>query len=334
MECEQASRAAAARASLSIRCREIAARSGGATGYLAHHGRSFRFASRLLPRAHSQRIARVYAFCRFTDDLVDEPEAAEATRGELLDEWIALARTSYNGEPTGLTILDATMSEMRAAKVPFEHAMELYRGMRMDLGSTTFETLNDLRVYTYRVAGVVGLWIAQLAGVSDPRALEHAVRMGHAMQLTNILRDVGDDWRRGRLYLPLDVLARHGVTPEDIGEMVANSRPVSESYRAMIRESMELAEVDYSAAFAWLPSLPNALQPGMAVAAELYRAIHGALRRNKYNNISKRAATSSPRKFVIAVHALRSLHRARTVSAAAAINRGSTAVILKHDWQS
>lgn len=330
---QQAARAASARVSLSDRCNEISGWAGGEAGYLAHHSRSFRFASRLLPRAHSQRIARVYAFCRFTDDLVDEPTNSASTSCELLGEWVGLARASYHGQPTGLTLLDTTMSEMRSADVPFDHVVDLCRGMRMDLDATTYETLDDLRVYTYRVAGVVGLWIAQLAGVQDPRALLHAERMGHAMQLTNILRDVGDDWRRGRLYLPRDVLARHGLEPQQIGAMANGSRIICDSYRGVIRELMEIAEADYRSAFAWLPSLPAPLQPGMAVAAELYEAIHTSLQANDYDNLHKRASTSPVRKIVIAAHALRSLRRARTVSTEAQIDVGSAPTVFNHGWQ-
>lgn len=318
VEREQAARGASARRWLSTRSNAIAARPGDETRYLARHSRSFRFASRLLPRDHRQRIARVYAFCRFTDDLVDEPAAGAAARGELLDEWHALASASYQGQPAGLALLDTTMAEMRAGGVPFDHVTALWRGMRMDLDATAYATLEELRVYTHRVAGVVGLWIAQLAGVRDARALEHAERLGHAMQLTNILRDVGEDWRRGRLYLPHDVLARHGLRPGDIGDMVAGSRPVDASYRAAMDELVHVAQADYRAAFAWLPSLPARLQPGMAVAAEVYEGIHAALRRNAYDNLRERAGTSFVRKVGIAAHALHALGHARKAGMPAA----------------
>ena len=312
-ELETTSRATAARAALTARLSVVDAHSGE-MGYMAHNSRSFRFASRLLPRELAQRIARVYAFCRFTDDLADTPASTGVSRGELIEEWARLAAASYSGYPVALPVLDRTMREMREAGVPFNIVSDLCRGMRMDIGGTTYATLAELRLYTYRVAGVVGLWIARLAGVRDSVALANAERMGHAMQLTNILRDVGEDWRNGRLYLPLDMLAHYGLAREDIGAMVEGTARVTDAYREMMKKLVRLAHSDYEAAFAWLPSLPTPLQPGMAVAAELYESIHDALRRNDYDNLNQRATTSLARKFGVAGHALRSLRAARRVN--------------------
>ncbi|MDQ2891017.1 MAG: squalene/phytoene synthase family protein [Gemmatimonadota bacterium] len=331
LEQEQTARASASRVALAARFTDVDAHAG-AMGYLAHHSRSFRFASRLLPRDTGLKIARVYAFCRFTDNLADEPARAGVSRSELVTEWVTMAATSYDGTPVRIPVLDLTMLEMREAGVPFSLVDDLCRGMHMDIDGKTYATLHDLRLYTYRVAGVVGLWVAQLSGVRDASALANAERMGHAMQLTNILRDVGEDWRNGRLYLPLDVLARHGLVPSDIGDMVSGARPVSDAYREMTCELVALARADYRAAFAWLPSLPDTLQPGMAVAAELYEAIHDALRRNDYDNIHNRAATPFARKVGIAGHALRSLRRARKANAA--MHPSSVdPTVMDHGWQ-
>ena len=132
-------------------------------------------------------MARVYAFCRVTDDLVD---GGAADAKALLDEWMGLAGRAYAGNGTGLALLNRVMEEAASARVPFTYAAELGEGMRMDLRRERYETLTDLRVYTHRVASVVGLWITELAGVRTPRVLARAGEMGHAMQLTNILRDV------------------------------------------------------------------------------------------------------------------------------------------------
>ncbi len=328
---EQRARVAGTRRALVHRIGELQVHSGE-MGYLAHHSRSFRFASRLLPRDLRHRIARVYAFCRFTDNLADEPARDGMTRAELLDDWLQLTAMSYNGTPAALPVLDITMREMREAGVPFSHIVDLCRGMRMDIDGTTYASLGELRLYTYRVAGVVGLWIAQLSGVREPSALANAERMGHAMQMTNMLRDVGEDWKSGRLYIPLDVLARHGLERSHIAEMVAGTRPIPENYRDMMRELIELAQADYHAAFAWLPSLPEPLQPGMAVAAGVYQAIHDALRRNDYDNIHARASTSLVRKVGIASNALRSLRRARRTSVAMATEPADS-TLMTHGWQ-
>lgn len=278
---------------------------------LARGSVTFRFASRLLPAEESARIAGVYAFCRVTDDLVDDATDASVTGGELLDTWLGIARASYEGTPSGIALVDRPMAEMAAAGVPFDHVRELAEGMRMDLMPTRYETMADLRAYTHRVAGVVGLWIARLVGVSDPRALEHAERMGHAMQLTNIVRDVGEDWQRGRVYLPSELLARHALSPADVGAIATGARPLDPAYRAALDELMRMADAEYDAAFAWLTALPPAVQPALAVAARVYAGIHAALRDNGYDNLTRRARTSLARKTLLALGALAELRRVR-----------------------
>ncbi|MDQ3083058.1 MAG: squalene/phytoene synthase family protein, partial [Gemmatimonadota bacterium] len=169
--------------------------------YLARHSRSFRFATRFFPARDGDRVARVYAWCRFTDDLVDDPVVERVAAAALLDEWMTLSQRAYDGLPSGIPFLDRVMGEMSAARVPFRYAAELAEGMRMDLRGERYESMAELRRYTYRVASVVGLWVSELFDVRDPEVLVKAESMGHAMQLTNILRDVGEDLRVGRCYL-------------------------------------------------------------------------------------------------------------------------------------
>jgi hypothetical protein len=167
--------------------------------YLADNSKSFRFASRFFPQRDLMSVARVYAFCRITDALTDQTNPSKA--GALLAEWMELARLSYDGMPTGLPVIDQVMQEARSKDIPFDYAAELAEGMRMDLRGEQYATVSDLRVYTYRVASVVGLWLTELSGVHDQHTLRHAAALGHAMQMTNILRDVGEDARNGRVYL-------------------------------------------------------------------------------------------------------------------------------------
>jgi phytoene synthase len=154
------------------------------------------------------------------------------------------------------------------------------------------------------------LGLARLAGVRDPRALVHAERLGHAMQMSNIVRDVGEDWRRGRVYIPAEVLARHGVT-DDALRAILDGGPLSDAYRAVIEEMIGIAEADYRAAFAWLPALPARIQPCMAAAAYIYRGLHDAVRRNHHDDVRRRARVSAARKLVLSAGALAELRRAR-----------------------
>ena len=281
----------------------------GADGYLARHSRSFRFASRFFPADDAERVARVYTFCRMTDDLVDLPSEAKPP-ALLLDEWLELSRRAYHGEASGLPLLDRVMAEMTAAGVPFGYAAELVEGMRMDLRGERYANLHELNRYTYRVASVVGLWLTRLFGVHEPAVLARAERLGHAMQLTNILRDVGEDWRNGRLYLPAETMRRHGVSEDDLDAMV-NGTPITPAYGRLVEELMVLAEEDYAAAVAAIPMLPTTLGRPVAVAAQVYRGIHREIRRNGYDNLRRRAYTSSMRKGLLAASGLWRLERAR-----------------------
>ena len=273
--------------------------------YFAANSRSFRFAARFLPPAEWERVARVYAFCRVTDDLVD---GGAADAKALLDEWMGLAGRAYAGNGTGLALLNRVMEEAASARVPFTYAAELGEGMRMDLRRERYETLTDLRVYTHRVASVVGLWITELAGVRAPRVLARAGEMGHAMQLTNILRDVGEVWRRGRLYLPAETLRAHGVTEEAIDRMCRGAAPTP-AYRCMTEELLRSAEASYRDAFPAIRELPSAFRRPVAVAAHVYRGIHAPLRRAGYDNLRRRAVTSGAAKGMLAGRALWELWR-------------------------
>ncbi|HEU0012381.1 MAG TPA: phytoene/squalene synthase family protein, partial [Longimicrobium sp.] len=285
--------------------------------YFARNSRSFRFAARFLPAAEAERVARVYAYCRVTDDLVDRPvDGAAPWLERVLDEWVELSRRAYEGRATGLDLLDRAMGEMASAGVPFRYAAELAEGMRMDLRRQAYADTGELRTYTYRVASVVGLWLTELSGVHDPPTLRRAAAMGHAMQLTNILRDVGEDRRAGRLYLPADRLRAHGVTVEEIDRTLAGAAPVSTRYAALVAELMRGAEAEYALGFAAIPRLPRWFQAPVAVAAHVYRAIHGSIRRNGCDNLRLRARTGPAVKALAAVQAMWDLRRARGALAA------------------
>ena len=317
---EEAARADAprpARAEVSRRIRQRVPATGDLRGYFARNSRSFSFAARFFPAHASQQVARVYAWCRVTDDLVDRAEGEGETALEaVLDEWVELSRHAYNGRPTGLELLDRVMGEMAEARVPFAYAAELGEGMRMDLRRETYPTAAALRLYTYRVASVVGLWLTELFDVHDAATLQRAAALGHAMQLTNILRDVGEDGRAGRIYLPAELMARHGVTAGALAEMRDGGGAISPGYSSLVEELMRDAEADYALAFGAIPRLPLFAQRPVAVAAHVYRGIHGAIRRNGYDNLRLRARTTAPEKAVLAARALWQLRATRRAAGA------------------
>lgn len=279
------------------------------------HAKSFRFAARLFPARVLERVAGVYAFCRFTDDLVDEARGRDAAHLSLmLDEWLGMAREAHSGRRTGVALLDDIIGDMSHSGVPFRYVEELVEGVRMDLFPRRFESLQDLRVYSFRVASVVGGWITELFGVRERWVLERAFALGHAMQLTNILRDVGEDLEMGRLYLPDDRMARHGIDRPLLEAMAQSPGPVLPEYKALLEELMAEAEADYERAFRAIPALPGFLQGPVAIAARVYRGIHAEIRRQGHDNLKRRARTSSFRKVSLGAGALLSLWALRRES--------------------
>jgi 15-cis-phytoene synthase len=285
---------------------------------LAHHGRSFNFASRLMPSAVREPVRRVYAFCRLVDDTVDR--APDSRIAEIrLDALVRQARDAWERAGAGEASVNGNgktrwlrvaMAEMREAEVPWSVVERLVEGVRSDLRPRRYADMEELRWYTHRVAGVVGLWMAGLAGCRDPWSLEMADELGHAMQLTNIARDVGADLALGRLYLPGDLLSRHGLDEEAVRGLARRSGPVPPEWAAVMEELMGAADAGYGAAFQAIPHLPRGFRKAVAVAARVYQGIHVEIRKNHYDTLRRRAGTGRLRKSVLALGALRELSRA------------------------
>lgn len=270
---------------------------------MAEHAKSFRFASRLFPAERREQVKGVYAWCRYTDDLVDESDLPAPALEARLDAWLRISRRAYEGEATGNALADRVMPEMREAGVPFGYAEALIEGMRMDVRGTEYTTLTELWTYTYRVASVVGLWMTELFGIRDPWMLDRAASLGHAMQLTNILRDVGEDLAAGRLYLPTSWLTAHGLDRADL-ERMTRTGEIDPRYRELIERLMAVAEREYDHAAPAIERLPDFYRRPVAVAADVYRGIHRAIRANDYDNLSRRAYTTTMDKLKLGAGAL------------------------------
>jgi phytoene synthase len=275
-----------------------------ASRYLAAHGRSFWLASTLIPEPHRSRVVGVYAYCRYTDDLVDRGGIDRDALHAKLDSWLEQSRSAYEGRPTQVPLLRAVMRDMAESGVPFDYVRQLIDGMRMDVDGRRYESLGELRWYCHHVASVVGLWLTELFGVHEPWVLERAARLGTAMQLTNIIRDVGEDRRLGRLYLPRDWMAVHGVTEAMLDTVLGNDDPIPAGYAALMRDLCAAADADYREAAEGIHMLPPFFRPAVAVAARVYGAIHEAVRDNGYDTLRRRAVTSTARKLALARAAL------------------------------
>lgn len=281
---------------------------GNSKEYLARHSHSFRYAAQFLPPPMDEAVADIYAFCRFTDDLVDRSEINDAgILDERLAEWKRLAFAAYSGMQTGIPFLDRAMRDMSHQGISFHYADELIEGVRMDLTRHRYATMQELKLYTYRVASVVGLWLTERVGQRDPEVLKHAADLGHAMQLTNILRDVGEDLRTGRLYLPMARLAAHGLSANDILHSLPAGQPLPHAWSTLIEEIMQIAEEHYQSAIQGIPHLPSYFQKPVLTALWVYRDIHHSIRNNAYDNLHLRAYSPKWRKVVFGLGAQLSL---------------------------
>lgn len=249
----------------------------------AEHSRSFYMASRLLPKEKRQFVRALYAFCRATDDIVDHPDDATAAK---LATW--RART-LDEQPDGgdLTVI-AWRNMVQRTNLPLGYAGQLIDGVARDLVQTRYRTFAELTVYCYGVASTVGLMSLHILGSRSNEAIPYAIKLGVALQLTNILRDVAEDWARGRLYLPLEELDAFGLTEEDIAQ-----RRVDDRWRAFMRFQIERTRRLYAEAWPGIAMIAKDGRFSTAAAAELYGAILRKIEEQDYDVFSRRAYVSS-----------------------------------------
>src|SRR5215210_4610 len=254
------------------------------TAIVRFHARTFFLASRWLPPSRRRAIHATYAFCRIADDIADHSSDAAAS-ARALDVWERQLE-----EPTH-PVAVAFAAARAEYGVPVTPARDLLAGVRMDLGPCRFATWDELSRYCYHVAGTVGLMVAPILGCQDEEALPHAVELGIAMQLTNILRDVGEDAHRGRLYLPLDELAAFGCDPEAI----LHGRP-GNRFRDLLAFQVARARGLYAGAQRGIPALSPAGQLTTLAASELYAMILTSIEERDYDVFSARAFVPNGRK--------------------------------------
>ncbi|MBM2845496.1 MAG: Squalene synthase HpnD [Bacteroidetes bacterium] len=175
---------------------------------------NFYYSFSVLPKHKREAIKTVYAFCRFTDDIVDDG-ADEVRKVEMLRKWRRELARAIRGE-SDYPILNQLSATARRFNIPIEHFYELIRGVEMDLTKNRYETFDDLREYCYLVASTVGLMCRQIFGYKNESTRDYAINLGIALQLTNIIRDVQDDAKKGRIYIPLEDMRRFGYTEDDL----------------------------------------------------------------------------------------------------------------------
>lgn len=283
--------------------RALALVAGRMWTFFRQHSRSFSFASNLFPRADKRRVAQLYAFCRVTDDLADRQDLDPSVRKELLDRWRTTAIDSFNGRASGIVWLDELMRQLHATGLSETVLGELMDGVESDLGRVRMETMDELRAYTYRVASTVGIMMCHLFGEASPWKLSRAIALGRAMQMTNIARDAGEDLEMDRIYLPADLLRRHGLGEQELRDMLRTG-VVLPAWVTMMQEFRVAADVEYDHAWTAIPALQPPFGRAVAVAAVVYRGIHSELEKARWNSLQQRVWTGPFRKSLLATRGL------------------------------
>ena len=251
----------------------------------AINSRSFYIASRFLPTLKRRSVRALYAFCRSTDDIVDKAPGGHDNADRLraaLDAWHTRSLT-----PT-VDVTDPIVAAWTDARLRFRipqcYAEQLFQGVARDIELRRYQTFADLTTYCYGVAATVGLMCMHIIGFSSVEAIPYALKLGVALQITNILRDVGEDWRAGRLYLPLDDLRRFGLEERDI-----DAGTVDDRWRRFMRFQIERNRQLYEEAWPGIALLHADGHFAIGAAAELYRAILTDIEAHDYDVFSRRA---------------------------------------------
>lgn len=259
--------------------------------------KSFHLASLLLPADTRKAAIALYAFCRHSDDVIDDPRSDRHSL-ELLKQRLHLI---YQGTPANYACDRAFQKTVTDHAIPKCIPLALLDGFAMDIANRRYQTLNDLKCYATGVAATVGLMMSLIMRTGAPQHLARAADLGIAMQLTNIARDVGEDARNGRLYLPLDWLAQAGIEPEPF----LRSPRFSPALGGVVRRLLHEADHHYRLGHAGIAALPAGCRHAIRSAALVYEEIGAEIAANGYDSVTRRARTGLWRKAALLARARR-----------------------------
>ena len=246
------------------------------------NSKSFYLASGLLPNVKRRAVRVLYAFCRVTDDLVDKAATADADApASNLAAWRARALAAPHADDV---LLNAWYGVRAQYHIPSTYVRQLIDGIGSDLTTKRYATFEDLAKYCYGVASTVGLMAMHIIGYRDGAAIPYAVKLGVALQLTNILRDMGEDFRQGRVYVPQEDLERFGYTETDLAQATIDGR-----FRALMDFEIARAKKLYAEAWDGIRLLSPDGRLAIAAAADLYRGILDKIVVNQYDVFHRRA---------------------------------------------
>jgi phytoene synthase len=259
----------------------------------AQSGSSFYYSFLFLPPERRRAITALYAFCREVDDTVDETSDQSVARIKLA-WWRNEVTQMYTGTPTHPVML-ALQPHIQPYDLKQEHLQAIIDGMEMDLDQSRYLDYPNLKKYCWHVAGVVGILSASIFGITNPQTLKYAETLGLAFQLTNIIRDVGEDARKGRIYLPINELQQFNVTAADL----LNARH-NEKFEALMKFQADRAQKLYDEAFALLPKEDRRAQrPGLMMAA-IYRTLLDEIERDGFHVLTQKISLTPLRKLWLA----------------------------------
>jgi len=249
----------------------------------ASHSKSFYFASQLLPEEKRSAVRALYAFCRSVDDIVDEESAKD--RNFELDYWRDIVRGASASDDD--LVAAAWVDTLTRYHIPRHYAIQLIDGVARDLVQTRYQTFDELATYCYGVASTVGLMSMYIVGFQSNQAVPYAIKLGVALQMTNILRDVGEDYRNGRVYLPRDEMVFYGIRESDIAE-----GKVTRNWRQFMQFQIQRTRDLYEESWSGIKLLEPEGRLAIGAASILYRGILDEIEKNDYNVFSRRASLS------------------------------------------
>ncbi len=274
-----------------IRCRAIT----------REHAKTFYMATRFLPNDKQRGIFAIYSLCRYMDDLVDEAEDLVSQKkldyddiNRRLVSWKKKLSDTYEGKIHDSPILIAFSDVLKNYHIPMELPFELMEGVCMDLYKNRYETFEEVYKYSYKVASVVGLMTSEVFGYDSSEALDHAVDLGIAMQLTNILRDVGEDLRKGRIYIPKEDLDRFGIAEADLFDYRKNA-----AFCDLMQFQIDRTRSYYEKSDRGVPMLSRDSQLPVYLARYNYSRILDKIEENDYNVFEHRAYLNATEKISI-----------------------------------
>ena len=250
----------------------------------AQHSKSFYFASGLLPEEKRSAVRALYAFCRTVDDIVDEASDAEQT--SQLDYWRGMVDSASFAEND--LVAAAWADTLTRYHIPRHYALQLIDGVARDLFQIRYQTFDELATYCYGVASTVGLMSMYIVGFEDSDAVPYAIKLGVALQMTNILRDVGEDYRNGRLYLPREELSFYGIQESDIAR--AN---ITDNWRQFMKFQIDRTRQLYAESWAGVKMLEREGQLAIGAASVFYQGILDEIEKCDYDVFTRRASLNT-----------------------------------------